>query len=172
MILEHLPPAAIRALPELSLLAIGIVVERHYVSRITVFTNSLALATHTSSLPDPSALFTAYVEVGIVLGLYGFSQYIREESIGRPYYLTAYYLYSSLTVGFVIFLSQGVVTAVLAATVAHIAMAVWKDGVSSWVYSGPRPFEVVHFIQQNSIKYPNHEIGRWVSVPLTEIFER
>ncbi|UPV73203.1 hypothetical protein M0R89_11655 [Halorussus limi] len=172
MILQYLPPSVIRALPELALIAIGFVVEWHYVSRITVFTNSMALATHTASLSDPSALFTAYVEFGIVLGLYGFIQYIREESIGQPYYVTAYYLYSSMTVGLIIFLPVGAFAAVVLATVAHIGMAVWRGGVSSWVYSGPRPFEVTYFINQNSIRYPDHEIGRWVSVPLTEVFDR
>lgn len=171
MILEYLPPSLIRALPELSLIIIGVLVEWHYVSRTTVFSNSMALAAHTASLSNPSPILTTYVEVGIVLGLYGFIQYIRKVSIGQPYYVTGFYLYSSIPVGLIIFLPTGDFVAFGLATLLHLLMALGGGGVSSFVYTGSRPYEVFHFIRSNKIKYPDTDLGRWVVVPLGRIFD-
>lgn len=171
MILEHLPPGVILALPEIALILIGLVIERHYVSRVTVFGNAMALTAHAITVQDLSPVLTAYVEVGILLGAYGLFKYVREESIGQPYYVVSYYLYSSLPVGLIIFLPAGDVVSFVLATVVHIGMALFAGGVSPFVYSGARPYEVAHFIRNNTIKYPNHEIGRWVKVPLSDVFD-
>lgn len=71
--------------------------------RVTVLTNTTALTVHYLSIPDPAPIFAAYVEIGLLLGGYGFVQYVRTARVNRPFYLAAYYLYSSLTVGVIIF---------------------------------------------------------------------
>lgn len=169
MILEHLAPSVVQILPEISLILIGFFVEKHYVSRVSTFANSLALVVLISSFENPGALFTLYVECGLVIGVYGFVQYLRDESIDNLYYGISYYLYGSLTVGFLLFTTP--FWAFLFATIGHIVMAIYRGGIEPWVHTGPWPYDIKWFIQNKSIQYPDFQIGKWVRAPLTDAFD-
>lgn len=49
-------------------------------------------------------------------------------------------------------------------------MTVWRGGVSEWVYAGARPADLQRFLDNNSVQYPGHRVGRWVKVLLNNIF--
>lgn len=171
VVIEHFPPYLVRALPEIALLLVGVFIERHYISRVAVFSNATALAVHYLSIQPVSGLYTLYVEIGIVLGIYGFVQYLREVSIGQAYYVTMFYLYSSLSIGAIIFLPIHPFWSFVIATIAQMAMVVAKGSVSEWAYAGPRPADIQWFIDNKVISYPNYRIGKRVEVPLSDIFD-
>lgn len=171
MLIEHLPPAIVRALPEIALLLIGMFVERHYRSRVSVMTNSLALTVHYQSLTSPTGIFTFYVELGFLLGIYGFVQYLRGVSIGKAFYVFNFYFYSSLVIGAIIFLPLHPLLSLIGALLIQFAMVVWKGSVGYWAYTGSRPADIQWFIENNSITYPNYRIGKNVTVPLSNIYD-
>jgi predicted double-glycine peptidase len=86
-----------------ALLIVGLVVEVHYVSRISNFTNSIALYlffARTEVLPEPiGSLIIIYVVVGLLTGLIGLLSYIAKESLPKEYYVINMIFYNSLVVG-------------------------------------------------------------------------
>lgn len=69
-------------LPAFGLLVIGILVEKHYVSRVTVFTNVLALNIHLLSMNQAPRLLVWFGDLGLVLGLYGIAAYALKAKSG------------------------------------------------------------------------------------------
>ena len=53
----------------------GFRVEIHYVSRPTIRASTTVLAIQFISLADTSPLVASFVETGLLLGVYGFTQY-------------------------------------------------------------------------------------------------
>jgi len=86
----------------LALLIVGFAVEKHYVSRVTVFTNTIALNVHFLSLDSAPQVLVWYGDIGLLLGLYGFAAYLLNVKTSILYNLPAYTLYSSLPVALVI----------------------------------------------------------------------
>jgi len=60
-------------LPVFALLVIGFAVEKHYVSRVTMFTNAIALNVHFLSLDAAPRLLVWYGDLGLILGVIGFA---------------------------------------------------------------------------------------------------
>ncbi|NHN46396.1 hypothetical protein G9464_02110 [Halostella sp. JP-L12] len=89
-------------LPELSLLLIGYVVEKHYVSRVTCFTNVLALNVHFLTIGESGFWLGLYADLGLLLGIWGFIHYFYQESLSKDYYQISHVGYSSLVVGAII----------------------------------------------------------------------
>jgi hypothetical protein len=93
-----------------ALLIVGLVVEVHYVSRISNFTNSIALYLFFSRKEITSnllrSLISAYVFIGLIMGIIGIVSYISKESLPSEYYAINLILYNSVTVGVVMLLSN------------------------------------------------------------------
>jgi hypothetical protein len=89
-----------------ALLIVGLVVEVHYVSRISNFTNSIALYLFFSRKGFESTLIGIYVGLGLIMGIIGLISYILKESLPREYYIINLILYNSFTVGFIMLLSN------------------------------------------------------------------
>lgn len=106
MIVENLPPDLTLILTEVSLLIIGIVAEKHYVSRLTSFTNAVALTIHLLSQSETGFWIGIYVDLSILLGVIGLYAYIQEQRLPEGYYLISFFLFSSVNVALVIGLSS------------------------------------------------------------------
>ncbi|MFC3477653.1 hypothetical protein [Halobacterium litoreum] len=102
MLIDLLPTSLAALIPELSLLLIGYVVEKHYVSRVTCFTNVLALNVHFLTVGESGLWLGLYADLGLLLGAWGFLHYMEQESLSRDYYQVSHILYSSLVVGAII----------------------------------------------------------------------
>lgn len=87
-----------------SLLAIGIVVEKHYVSRVTGFTNGIAATVHVLTIPSANLYLLIYAGTGFLLGAIGFLFYTTDNSTGAWYNVPAFFLYSSWNVFWIVVL--------------------------------------------------------------------
>jgi hypothetical protein len=56
-------------LPVFALLFVGLAVEKHYVSRVTVFTSTIALNIHLLSFPEIPRLMAWYGDLELLLGI-------------------------------------------------------------------------------------------------------
>lgn len=102
MLIDLLPTSITVLLPELSLILIGYVVEKHYVSRVTCFTNVMALNVHFLTIGESGFWLGLYADFGLLLGIWGFIHYLDQESLGKGYYELSHILYSSLVIGVII----------------------------------------------------------------------
>jgi len=114
MLVELLPNIIASNLSIITLLIVGFFVEEHYVGRITVLSNSVALNLYVARLTQPGALVTLFADVGILLGALGFLTYLTGDNMPALYYLVTYFLYSSATVGLVILLASSNVSLLFA----------------------------------------------------------
>ncbi|MFA5868739.1 MAG: C39 family peptidase [Candidatus Bathyarchaeia archaeon] len=88
------------------LLLIGVLVETHYVSRISMFSNCIALIIYVTKYELGSLVIGVYVILGLVLGIVGLISYAVDESLPQEYYAITFILYNSLLVGVImIFIS-------------------------------------------------------------------
>lgn len=112
LLLDLIPPEAIQFVAPVSLLIAGHVSERHYVGRITVFTNTVALnvfiyyflQTH-QYLFSPTYIITSilllYANLGFVLGIVALMSYrVGARQTNLFYSIT--WAYSSIVVGLMI----------------------------------------------------------------------
>jgi len=88
----------------LGLLIIGLIVEVHYVSRISNFTNSIALYLFYTRNRIHNPLLQIYVIIGIFLGLIGIVSYMMDESLPSEYYAFCMVFYNSATIALIMLL--------------------------------------------------------------------
>lgn len=100
-----LSPVTISALTVLALLIVGFFVEKHYISRLTVFSNSVALITFLNSAQQLDWILIAYGGAGGIAGLIGMIYYIRQRELWVEYYEITFFTYSSAPIGLFIVLS-------------------------------------------------------------------
>lgn len=139
-----------------ALLVVGFTVEKHYVSRVTVFTNTIALNVYLLSLSQAPHLLVWYGDIGTVLGIYGITAYLLNAKTSILYNLPAYSLYSSIPVALVMIGGPDgwVVALVLASTVSLFAGYVLEEELGfSIAHWGPRPGQVSRFIQTATLEY-------------------
>lgn len=175
MLINVLTRALGPGLPVLALLIVGFTVEKHYVSRVTVFTNTIALNVHFLSLSEAPRLLIWYGDLGLILGLYGFAAYIVNSKTSILYNLPAYTFYSSLPVAIVILTApDGWVAALfLASLVAFAAAFVLEEQVNLNVaHWGPRPGQVSRFIRTARMTYQDGFVTRKVDLELGEFNHR
>jgi hypothetical protein len=149
----------------LALLLVGFAVEKHYVSRVTVFTNTIALNVHLLSLEQRPWLLVSYANLGIVFGIYGFVAYAINWRTSILYNLPAYLLYSSLPVALVILIGPNgwlpalVIASLVSLVVGHVLDTEFGVDISHW---GPRSGQVNRFIETARMKYEDiygvHEV--------------
>lgn len=172
MIVDNLPPWLLYTLPEFSLLLIGVLVERYYVSRVTCFTNSIALTIHVISLGNPGALLVWFTDLGFIIGVYGLLSYIFSTKTHFGYNLFAYFLYSSTTVGLVLFLpGVSFLPAAGLGVLLQLGLAYLLGDDAELVYSGPRPGPVADFIKYETAQFTD-QFGVTHKVDLDLIFSR
>lgn len=161
-------------LPVIALLVVGFAVEKHYVSRVTVFLNAIALNVHFLSLNEAPRLLVWYCDVGLIFGGIGFAAYLLNVKTGILFNLPAYALYSSFPVALVVLSgpSGWVAALVLASIVSLVAGYYFEEVVGVQVsHWGPHPGQVDRFIQTARMTYPDGRVTRKVDLALGE-FER
>lgn len=139
-----------------ALLFVGIAVEKYYVSRVTVFTNVIALNVSFLSLDQAPRSLVWYGDLGLLLGLYGIAAYLLNAKTLRVYNVPAFTLYASLPVAAVILASPNDWwIALLAAGLVNFAgsevlESEFDISVAHW---GPRPGPVSRFIKSETMEY-------------------
>lgn len=164
-----------RNLPVLALLVVGFAVEKHYVSRVTVFTNTIAFNVHLLSLEEAPRALVWYGDLGLLLGLYGFAAYFLSKKTSILYNLPAYTLYSSLPVALVIITAPNgwIAALILATLVSFAASYVLEEELDiSIAHWGPRHGEVSRFIGTARMTYPDGAVLRKVDLALGEFDRR
>lgn len=143
-------------LPVFALLFIGIAVEKYYVSRVTVFTNVLALNVYFLSLNQAPRLMIWYGDLGLLLGLYGMAAYLLKAKTPILYNFPAFTLFSSLPVALVILSSpSSFIFALILGVVINfgggmLLAELLGIEITHW---GPRHGEVSRFIQTARMEY-------------------
>lgn len=162
-------------LPTFGLLVIGILVEKHYVSRVTVFTNVLALNTYLLSMHQAPRLLVWFGDFGLVLGAYGMLAYLLNAKTWRVYNAPAFFAYASLPVAVVVLASPGDWWIALLIGGAMNAIGGWvleaEFGITV-MHWGPRPGPVSRFIETARMTYPDAGVIRKVDLSLGEFDQR
>lgn len=103
--ITFVPDIYLKMLPALSLVAIGWMVEKQVVGRVTTFANGLAINLHVLLLTSPPMWFIWYANIGFIMGIIGIFAYGSRTSLsgtlGKIYY-TLSWAYCSIFVGFLI----------------------------------------------------------------------
>jgi hypothetical protein len=149
----------------LALLLVGFAVEKHYVSRVTVFTNTVALNVHLLSLEQRPWLLVSYANSRLVFGICGFVAYTFNWRSNILYNLPAYSLYSSLPVALVILIGPNgwlpalVLASLVSLVGGHVLDTKFEVNISHW---GPRSGQINRFIETARMKYEDihgiHEV--------------
>ena len=104
ILLSFLPEGFVKFIPSIVLIIIGLVVEKHYVGRITVFSNVCALYYELFWIEGLSSLWTIliaiYANLGLLIAVYALLQYRSKESCPKWVY-SLFLLYSSVVVGII-----------------------------------------------------------------------
>ncbi|WP_134670425.1 hypothetical protein [Halorussus marinus] len=143
-------------LPVFALLFVGIAVEKYYVSRVTVFTNVIALNVSFLSLDQVPRSLVWYGDIGLLLGLYGMAAYLLNVKTSKVYNIPAFTMYASLPVAAVILVSPGDwwTALLVAGLVNFVAGEVFESGFDvAVVHWGPRPGPVSRFIKSETMEY-------------------
>ena len=130
-----------------SLLAIGIVVEKHYVSRVTGFTNGIAATVHVITLHTANLYLFIYAGLGFTLGAIGFLFYTLRESTGWWYNFPAFFLYSSWNVFWIVVLPASMwFWAITIGIIGQLAL-IWLAEVDPTYFDGD-PFPVNEVVRE------------------------
>lgn len=95
--ISGLSAPAVEALGPISLLIVGFLVERKFISRMTIFTNTIALNLMVFNLTSPPVYLIWYANIGILLGIVALISYALQTSMSRVFYLIGW-LYCSVVV--------------------------------------------------------------------------
>lgn len=175
MLIDVLARAFGANLPIFTMLFVGIVIEKYYVSRVTTFTNVLALNLSFLSLETPPSFLVWYGDLGVILGVYGMITYLVNAETGKLYRVLAFTMYASLPVAAVILAAPTgwSMALLIAGTVNFVGGVVLESelgiDVAHW---GPRHGEVSRFIDTRKMAFIDpHGVHQHVDLELGE-FER
>lgn len=166
MFTGNLPPGIALALPQVGLIIVGILIERHYVSRVTAFTNSLALVAHVGSRPDIGFWFGVYVDIGLIVGVVGLLAYLSETSLRTEYYLGSLFLYSGLPVGAVILLPEQWILAIVSSSILSFLIGYFTD--AQLAYTDQLDGRVYEYAKNVTIEHTNYELGYRTDIDLLD----
>lgn len=175
MLIDALVRAVGAELPIFALLFLGIVVEKHYVSRVTVFTNILALNMSLLSVGQAPRLLVLYGDIGLILGAYGMLAYLLNVRTWWGYNAPAFFAYASLPVAAVVLAAPGdwwialFTGGLLNVVLAWVIDAELDASIMHW---GPRPGPVSRFIENARMTYPDGRVTRQVDLALGEFDRR
>lgn len=88
----------------ISLIIMGVLAEKNFVSRLAIFGNVIALNIFVYGLNNPSGLLTWYANIGIIFGIIALLSYASKTKMSGGFYLISW-VYSSVAVGITILLS-------------------------------------------------------------------
>jgi len=97
-----LPDIVLRHLTPLSLIVLGYLVEKQYVSRPAIFANAVAVNAHVYEAVRPHTMLEVYANLGLVMAALAIYSYESGSSLREEYYGLAQ-LYSSWAVAGVVF---------------------------------------------------------------------
>jgi hypothetical protein len=154
------------------MIAVGYVVEKHYVSRVTTFTNALAVTVSVIT-HGGSWIIGLYADIGLVVGLLGLQAYRKNRSMSTAYYEFSAVFYSSVVAGAVIIYPELralfsyvttypdllVIFLILIIFIFNLFMIIADE---SLIYKGARPIQVNEFIANAEFRFPKER--RWYSV--------
>lgn len=167
MLIELLPGWVLQSLSAIGLLIVGYIVERHYVSRVTCFTNALALNVYVLGLSNPSRLLTLYTDLGVIFGVIGLAAYADRATLGDWYYLPAFFLYASLPVGAVILLPTPFLSTLIVAGIAnYLAGVAVNESGRRVIYDGALPGSVSRFLDDHQLDYARRRDGEYLLLRL------
>jgi hypothetical protein len=86
----------------IALLIVGIASEKHFVGRLTVFSNSIALDLFFFKNNFTPWYVLFYLGIGTFLGIIGLLAYLADEKLSDEYYIFTFFFYSSITVSVII----------------------------------------------------------------------
>ncbi len=99
--LSLIPAYFINRLGPLSLVLIGLLVEKKVVGRIATFSNTLAINLHAYTLASPPVWLVWYANPGLVMGLIALIAYKTQTPLNKMFY-TLSWAYCSIVVGLLI----------------------------------------------------------------------
>lgn len=166
MIVETLESGRLLFLPQLGLIFVGMLIERHYVSRVTCFTNSLALIAHANAAENVGWMLGTFSEIALVFGVVGMWAYLREDSLGKWYYLASFLLFSGLPIGAIILFTDHWILALIGANGIALPLALRSD--DSVVYTKSMPGATYEFAKNTNIVHTNREIGYRTEINVLE----
>lgn len=103
ILLEYIVPNTwFDILPALTLIGIGIIIEKYYVSRIAIFSNAIALSSFYVGFSDLPLWLTLYINVLIIVGVICLISYLTKDSMPKEFYKISG-LFSSFISGIVLF---------------------------------------------------------------------
>jgi hypothetical protein len=168
MIVENLPPELLYGLPQIGLILIGIIVEQHYVSRVTCFTNSLALYVHVGTLTNPGLWLGIYADIGILLGVIGFIAYHYQVSLPNYYYVMALFAYSGLPVALVILSGSQWIGGLLIAVFITLVAVYLAPSDIKFGYTKSIPGSVYTYAEGRTIQYTDFDTGYSAKIDLLD----
>jgi hypothetical protein len=111
IVIDILPKTLLPLIAPASLILIGVLVEKQYVGRMSIFANSIALISFFGNFEYLPDWLSAYITCATIWGVIGLVSYMKKEDISLPeaYYVIGY-IFSSIPVGLILlaFLGQHV----------------------------------------------------------------
>lgn len=104
LLLSFLPEGLVKFIPSIVIIIVGLIVEKRYIGRITVFSNVFALYYVLFWIEGLSSLWTIiiaiYANLGLFIAVYALLQYSNKKSCPKWFY-SLLLLYSSAVVGII-----------------------------------------------------------------------
>jgi len=174
MIIENLPPFLLLSLTEFGLILTGYLVERHYVSRVTVFTNALALNVHLLSLSGVTSGLALFADLALIFGIVMLILYFLQKSAPSWAYDIARFPMSSIIVGTVIWspLDPWLISLLLGILlqISHAWIYSSGPGASGLTHRGARSGQVSRFVDTAQLEFVDQNgITQKVDLALTKI---
>ena len=79
----------INILPAVSLIIVGLIVEKNYVSRIAIFSNAVALSSYFAFIPNLSFGLILYINILTIAGILAIFSYLVHFSLPKEFYFFA-----------------------------------------------------------------------------------
>ncbi len=99
--LSFLTPQLLYKLGPLSMIVVGFLVEKEFISRPTLFANTIALNVYLALVGTNLWYLAWYSNIGLILGVIAIISYAQKESLSSMFYGIGY-IYNSAIVGLII----------------------------------------------------------------------
>ena len=96
-----IPPVWLDKIGPLSMLLLGYLVEKKFISRTATFVNVIAINTYLALRNIENIWLVMYADIGLILGIIAIISYALKESLPEIFY-TVNWAYCSAVVGFII----------------------------------------------------------------------
>ncbi|MCU4744772.1 hypothetical protein OB955_21360 [Halobacteria archaeon AArc-m2/3/4] len=142
LLFDALPWWLAAPLLQLGLLVAGMALDETYVNRATVLAGALALAVHAVVAGSTGLMVGLYLDIGLVVGVYGLYAYVVDAYVDNWFRIAAYFLYSPLAVFLVILLPDVVFPiAIVAAGYANLQLMAYLEPNDPYYFGPGTPTE-------------------------------